>query len=37
VLDAHRGDGKRLIVRKDKKLTLFVELESAIRTGGEFR
>ena len=28
---AHRGDGKRFIVRADEKLTAFLELESAIR------
>ena len=33
--DAHRGDGKRLVVRADEKLTVFVELESTIRDGGE--
>jgi hypothetical protein len=31
VADAHRDDGKRLVVRADEKLTAFVELESAIR------
>jgi hypothetical protein len=31
VADAHRGDGKRFVVRADEKLTAFVELESAIR------
>jgi hypothetical protein len=31
IADAHRGDGKRFIVRADEKLTAFVELESAIR------
>ena len=25
--DAHRGDGKRFIVRADEKLTAFLELE----------
>jgi hypothetical protein len=30
VADAHRGDGKRFIVRSDEKLTAFVEL------GGRF-
>ena len=34
IADAHR-DGKRFIVRADEKLTAFVELESAIRTGRE--
>jgi hypothetical protein len=29
--DAHRGDGKRFVVRADEKLTAFVELESEIR------
>ena len=31
VADAHRGDGKRFVVRADEKLTAFVELESAAR------
>jgi hypothetical protein len=31
VADAHRGDGKRFVVRADEKLTAFVEIESAIR------
>jgi hypothetical protein len=31
IAEAHRGDGKRLVVRADEKLTAFVELESAIR------
>ena len=30
IVDAHRGEGKRFIVRADEKLTAFVELESAI-------
>jgi hypothetical protein len=29
VADAHRGDGKRFVVRADEKLTAFMELESA--------
>jgi hypothetical protein len=29
IADAHRGDGKRFIVRADEKLTAFLELESA--------
>jgi hypothetical protein len=33
--DAHRGDGKRFVVRADEKLTAFLELESAIRACGE--
>jgi len=31
VADAHRGDGKRFIVRADEKLTAFIELELTIR------
>jgi hypothetical protein len=31
--EAHRGDGRRFIVRADEKLTAFVELESAIHAG----
>ncbi len=31
IVDAHRDDGKRFVVRQDEKLTAFVELESAIR------
>jgi hypothetical protein len=31
VTDAHRGDGKRFVVRADEKLTAFLELEAAIR------
>jgi hypothetical protein len=30
VANAHRGDGKRFIVRAEEKLTAFVELESAV-------
>ena len=30
IADAHRGDGKRFVVRADEKLTAFMELESAI-------
>jgi hypothetical protein len=30
ITDAHRGDGKRFVVRADELLTAFVELESAI-------
>jgi hypothetical protein len=35
IVDAHRGDGKRFIVRADETLTAFVELESAIHSRGE--
>jgi hypothetical protein len=31
IADAHRGDGKRFIVRADEKLSAFVELERVIR------
>jgi len=31
IVDAHRDGGKRFVVRADEKLTVFVELESAIR------
>jgi hypothetical protein len=30
LLDAHRDDGKRFVVRADEKLTAFMELEAAI-------
>jgi hypothetical protein len=30
IADAHRDEGKRLVVRADEKLTAFVELERAI-------
>jgi hypothetical protein len=35
IADAHRGDGKRFVVRASEKLTAFLELESAICAGGE--
>jgi hypothetical protein len=35
IADAHRGDGRRFVVRADEKLTAFRELESAIRACGE--
>jgi hypothetical protein len=31
IADAHRGDGKRFVVRADEKLTAFLELEWTIR------
>jgi hypothetical protein len=31
IADAHRGDGKRYVVRADEMLTAFLELEAAIR------
>jgi hypothetical protein len=33
IVDAHRDDGKRVVVRADEKLTAFLELESATRVG----
>jgi len=37
IIDAHRGDGKRFVVRADEKLTAFVELQRAIHEfAGEF-
>ena len=33
IADAHRDNGKPLVVRSDEKLTAFVELERAIRAG----
>jgi hypothetical protein len=30
IADAHRGDGKRFVVRADEKLTAFLGLERAI-------
>jgi len=35
IADAHRGDGKRYVVRAEELLTAFMELESAIRACGE--
>jgi hypothetical protein len=35
IVDAHRDDGKRLVARSEEKLTAFLELESAIRAGGD--
>jgi len=32
IADAHRGDGKRFVVRADEKLTAFMELEAAVRS-----
>jgi hypothetical protein len=31
IADAHRGDGKRLVVHADEKLTAFVEFQSVVR------
>jgi hypothetical protein len=30
MVDAHRGNGKRIVVHADEKLTAFLELESVI-------
>lgn len=30
IVDAHRGDGKRFVVRPDERLIAFVELEAAM-------
>jgi hypothetical protein len=35
IADAHRGDGRRFIVRADEKLTAFSGLESTARARGE--
>jgi hypothetical protein len=34
IVDAHRDDGRRFVVRADEELTAFLELESAIRERG---
>ena len=36
IVDAHRDDGKRFVVRADEILTAFMELESAIRGFSQF-
>ena len=36
IADAHRDDGKRLVVHAGEKLTAFVQLEPAICACGEF-
>jgi hypothetical protein len=30
IVDAHRGDGKRFVVRSEEKFTAFLELERAV-------
>jgi hypothetical protein len=35
IADAHRDDGKHLVVHADEKLKAFLKLESAIRAYGE--
>jgi hypothetical protein len=36
IVDAHRDDGKRFIVRADEKLTAFLELERVTRESVRF-
>ncbi|HEY3137712.1 MAG TPA: hypothetical protein VGL29_16915 [Blastocatellia bacterium] len=36
IVDAHRNDGKRFVVRANEKLAAFLELESATRAGQRF-
>jgi len=36
VADAHRGDGKRFVVRSEEKLTAFLELERVTRESLRF-
>ena len=33
IVDAHLDDGNRFIVRSDEKLTPFLEMETAVRSG----
>ena len=35
IADAHRGDGKRFVVRADEKLTAFLNLNLHVGRGGE--
>ena len=35
IVDAHRGDGKRFVVRAEEKLTAFLELDAAVRSSEE--
>jgi hypothetical protein len=35
IADAHRGDGKRFIVRADEKLSAFLELQRITRNGSD--
>jgi len=34
IADAHRGEGKRFVVRADERLSGFLKLETAIRVSG---
>jgi hypothetical protein len=33
IVDAYRDDGNRVVVRSDEKLTAFLEMETAVRSG----
>jgi hypothetical protein len=35
IVDAHRGDRKRFVVRADEKLTAFLELQRITRNGSD--
>ncbi len=35
IADAHRGDGKRFVVRADEKLSAFLELQRITRNGSD--
>jgi hypothetical protein len=37
IVDAHRDDGKRFVVRADEKLTAFLELEFALAPQNDIR
>jgi hypothetical protein len=37
IVDTHRDDGKRFVVRADEKLTAFLELEAAIHVASGVR
>ena len=37
IADAHRGDGKRFVVRAEEKLTAFLELERVTRESLRFQ
>jgi hypothetical protein len=37
IADAHRGDGKRFVVRADEKLTAFLELEAVVSIAAPIR
>jgi hypothetical protein len=37
IVDAHRDDGRRFVVRSDEKLTAFLELERVTRESCRFQ